>query len=107
MYQRLLSSVAQPESVSRVFQLLWNTSERQLLVSWPPDRNQGLSSKDFVKIAQQVHIGSTDATTTACIRRYKAMRTYGDGAGAPIEVESVFIPHGTPHLSDSDAVGDP
>lgn len=94
MYQRLLSSVPQPENVTRIFQLLWNAPERQLLVSWPPDRNQGLTSNDFVKIAQQVHIGSNGAEKTACIRRYKATRTYGDNTAAPLEIESVFIPHG-------------
>ncbi|PCH42252.1 hypothetical protein WOLCODRAFT_120211 [Wolfiporia cocos MD-104 SS10] len=101
LYQRLLSGVPQPLSMSRVFQILLNQPDRSLLISWPPEQEEpgGPTSKDFAKLAQDVQItsgvsSSTDAKTS-CTRRYKAHQTMHFGADSSKEVESIFIPHGS------------
>ncbi|KAH9936060.1 hypothetical protein B0H21DRAFT_758828 [Amylocystis lapponica] len=99
LYQRLLSAVPQPNTMSRVFQILLNQADRSLWMSWPPEREQGgPTSKDFAKLAQDVQIdsstaGGTDAKTS-CTRRYKALQVMQCGANGPKEVESIFILHG-------------
>ncbi|EMD34132.1 hypothetical protein CERSUDRAFT_117628 [Gelatoporia subvermispora B] len=99
LYSRLHQFVSQPQSMTRVFQILLNSPERSLYMSWPPDQGQGgLGSKDFAKLAEDVQISSgtssgTDAKTS-CTRRYKALQMVHCGMDGNREVESIFIPHG-------------
>lgn len=106
LYSRLHQFVPQPQSMSRVFQILLNSQERSLYMSWPPDQGQGgLGAKDFAKLAEDVQISSgtssgTDAKTS-CTRRYKALQMVHSGMEGSREVESIFIPHGqsfSPHV---------
>jgi hypothetical protein len=83
--------------MSRVFQLMMNRPDRTLLLSWPPDRDQAPSARDFAKLSGDVQIrgdaaGASDAKTT-CTRRYKATSTIQTPDGFR-DVESVYIPHG-------------
>ncbi|CCM04305.1 uncharacterized protein FIBRA_06476 [Fibroporia radiculosa] len=101
LYQRLLSAVPQPLSMSRVFQILLNQPDRSLLMSWPPEQHEPGSptARDFAKLAQDVQItsassGGTDAKTS-CTRRYKAHQNMNFGVDSTKEVESIFIPHGS------------
>ncbi|KZT07627.1 uncharacterized protein LAESUDRAFT_677413 [Laetiporus sulphureus 93-53] len=100
LYQRLLSAVPQPLSMSRVFQILLNQPERSLWMSWPPEQQDhgGPTSKDFARLAQDVKISdavsSVDAKTS-CTRRYKAQQIMHFGVDNSKEVESIFIPHGS------------
>jgi len=98
VFSRLLVCVPQTGAMTRVFQILSNQPDRQLLMSWPPDpsvQGSGPSGRDFAKLVEQVQIGSTTATgndaKTSCTRRYKAQQNM---AGEMGEVESIFIPHG-------------
>lgn len=101
LYQRLYTSVPQPPSMARVFQILLNQPERPLWVTWPPDPTQSTtapSSKDFAKLAEDIEINSattssTDAKTS-CTRRYRATQLMDFGIDGEKEVESIFIPYG-------------
>ncbi|KAK2462978.1 hypothetical protein APHAL10511_005030 [Amanita phalloides] len=85
-------------SMSRVFQILSNSQERSLLISWPPDQvhNDGApTGRDFAKLVETVEFGTNpslnDAKTT-CARRYRSIRPLPFFAEA---VESIFVPHGS------------
>ncbi|KAI0250261.1 hypothetical protein BJV78DRAFT_1128249 [Lactifluus subvellereus] len=98
LYSRLLSTVPHSGNMSRIFQIMMNQSDRTLLLSWPPDRNQVPSARDFAKLSGDVEIrgdapGTSDAKTT-CTRRYKASSTIQTSDGIR-DVESVYIPHGS------------
>ncbi|KAI0635659.1 hypothetical protein C8Q77DRAFT_1216264 [Trametes polyzona] len=95
LYHRLESAIAQPPTVSRVFQILLNQPTRPPWLSWPPERNGASTLKDFARLAEDVHISSsgTDAKTS-CTRRFKACQIMDFGMGDKQEVESIFIPHG-------------
>ncbi|KAI0064785.1 hypothetical protein BV25DRAFT_1869046 [Artomyces pyxidatus] len=101
LYTRLLNSAPQSASMSRVFQIMMNTHERPLLLSWPPGQDHGPTSRDFAKLSEEVQIGNSvqvggDAKTS-CTRRYKSLQNMPSSDGVR-EVESIFIPHGTlPH----------
>jgi len=97
LYSRLLSNIPHNGNMSRVFQVLMNQPDRTLLLSWPPDRDQTPSARDFAKLSGDVQIrgdapGTSDAKTT-CTRRYKATSTIQTPDGFR-DVESVYIPHG-------------
>lgn len=97
LYSRLLSNIPHNGNMSRVFQVLMNQPDRALLLSWPPDRDQAPSARDFAKLSGDVQIrgdapGTNDAKTT-CTRRYKATSTIQTPDGFR-DVESVYIPHG-------------
>ncbi|KAH6913036.1 hypothetical protein BKA70DRAFT_1261695, partial [Coprinopsis sp. MPI-PUGE-AT-0042] len=96
LLSRLLVCLPETSSISRVFQILANQPERQLLLSWPPGPLQSTEATghDFAKLVEDVtmDLGSqTDAKTT-CTRRYKALH---DSLSFGGEVESIFIPHGS------------
>ncbi|KAI0671612.1 hypothetical protein C8Q78DRAFT_1069248 [Trametes maxima] len=95
LYHRLQTNIPQPPTVTRVFQILLNQSNRPLWISWPPERPGEPTSKDFARLAEDVQISSsgTDAKTS-CTRRYKACQIMEFGMGDKKEVESIFIPHG-------------
>jgi hypothetical protein len=97
LYSRLLNTIPHSGNMSRVFQVMMNQPGRALLLSWPPDRNQVPSARDFAKLSSDVQIGgdtpgTSDAKTT-CTRRYKASSTIQTLDGFR-DVESVYIPHG-------------
>lgn len=100
LYSRLQSTLAQPPTASRVFQILLNQPNRPLCLSWPNERPGEPTAKDFARLAEEVQISSsgTDAKTS-CTRRYKACQTVAYGMGDKREVESIFIPHGTCSLA--------
>ncbi|TRM65125.1 hypothetical protein BD626DRAFT_567963 [Schizophyllum amplum] len=96
LFRRLLICVPQAGSGIRVFQILSNQQERQLMLSWPPDQGHGPMGRDFSRLAEKVAMGNgapseTDAKTS-CTRRFRSMQTM-PGIGA--DVESIFIPHGS------------
>ncbi|KAI0330225.1 hypothetical protein GY45DRAFT_1323948 [Cubamyces sp. BRFM 1775] len=95
LYHRLQSTIPQPPTVTRVFQILLNQPSRPLWLSWPHERPGEPTSKDFARLAEDVQISSsgTDAKTS-CTRRYKACQMMDFGMGDRREVESIFIPHG-------------
>ncbi|KAI0822467.1 hypothetical protein BC628DRAFT_1327012 [Trametes gibbosa] len=95
LYQRLQSAIPQPPAVIRVFQILLNQPTRPLWLSWPAERPGEPTSKDFARLAEDVHISSTGTDAkTSCTRRYKACQIMDFGMGDKQEVESIFIPHG-------------
>ncbi|KAH8100079.1 hypothetical protein BXZ70DRAFT_1025238 [Cristinia sonorae] len=100
LYSQLVSKVPQPPSMNRVFQILLNQPDRALWMSWPPDPPQGQqpSSKNFARLAEDVQIGSSAASSTdaktSCTRRYKALQTM-QLQDCSQEVESIFIPYGS------------
>lgn len=96
LYHALLMYIPQG-NMTRVFQILSNSQERALLVSWPPDPVQsdpGPSGRDFAKLVETVEFGASpgmsDAKTT-CARRYRSIRPLPLFADT---VESIFVPHG-------------
>ncbi|KAJ7104205.1 hypothetical protein B0H15DRAFT_942207 [Mycena belliarum] len=95
LFRRLLVCIPQLSNMNRVFQILSN-EQRSLLISWPPDPDQGPAGRDFAKLVEDVQIGPGAPTgneaKTSCTRRYKALQTMPAVAG---EVESIFIPHGS------------
>ncbi|KAL1747148.1 hypothetical protein HDZ31DRAFT_32602 [Schizophyllum fasciatum] len=96
LFRRLLVCVPQAGSGIRVFQILSNQQERQLMLSWPPDQGHGPMGRDFSRLAEKVAMGSGPPgeidTKTSCTRRFRSMQTM-PGIGA--DVESIFIPHGS------------
>ncbi|KAF8348816.1 hypothetical protein F5887DRAFT_1059806 [Amanita rubescens] len=97
LYHALLMYIPQG-NMTRVFQILSNSQERALLVSWPPDPVQndpGPSGRDFAKLVETVEFGASpglsDAKTT-CARRYRSIRPLPLFADT---VESIFVPHGS------------
>ncbi|EIW57305.1 uncharacterized protein TRAVEDRAFT_59041 [Trametes versicolor FP-101664 SS1] len=95
LYQQLQSAIPQPPTVGRVFQILLNQPTRPLWLSWPVERPGEPTSKDFARLAEDVHISSTGTDAkTSCTRRYKACQIMDFGMGDKQEVESIFIPHG-------------
>ncbi|KAH9959602.1 hypothetical protein BC827DRAFT_493301 [Russula dissimulans] len=97
LYSRLLNNLPHSGNMSRVFQVMMNQPDRALLLSWPPDRDQAPSARDFAKLCGDVQIRSeaviaNDAKTT-CTRRYKATSSIQTSDGFR-DVESVYIPHG-------------
>ncbi|KAH9850255.1 hypothetical protein C2E23DRAFT_735327 [Lenzites betulinus] len=95
LYQRLQSAIPQPPTVTRVFQILLNQPSRPLWLSWPVERPGEPTSKDFARLAEDVHISNTGTDAkTSCTRRYKACQIMDFGMGDKQEVESIFIPHG-------------
>lgn len=96
LYQQLQSAIPQPPTVGRVFQILLNQPTRPLWLSWPIERPGEPTSKDFARLAEDVHISSTGTDAkTSCTRRYKACQIMDFGMGDKQEVESIFIPHGS------------
>jgi hypothetical protein len=99
LYRRLLMCIPQSGSMSRVFQILSNQQGRPLLMTWPPDNDQGQgpTGRDFARLVEDVQIGTRshggNDAKTSCTRRYKALQNMSPVVG---EVESVFIPHGSP-----------
>ncbi|PFH53050.1 hypothetical protein AMATHDRAFT_73596 [Amanita thiersii Skay4041] len=97
LYRSLLMFIP-PSSMSRVFQILSNSPDRPLLLSWPPEpsvQGQGPSGRDFAKLVETVEFGtnpSLNDAKTSCTRRYRSMRGMPYFADA---VESIFIPHGS------------
>jgi len=101
LYSRLLNNLPHSGNMSRVFQVMMNQPDRTLLLSWPPDRDQAPSARDFAKLCGDVQIRNeaviaNDAKTT-CTRRYKATSSIQTPDGFR-DVESVYIPHGTTNL---------
>ncbi|KAG6830644.1 hypothetical protein H0H92_015541 [Tricholoma furcatifolium] len=104
-YNHLITSVHTPPSISRVFQILDNSDGRALLLSWPPDPNQGTqhpNARDFAQLVENAQIGPSPSSSsshdvneakTSCTRRYKALQTMSSVPGS--QVESIFIPHGS------------
>ncbi|KAF9223860.1 hypothetical protein BS17DRAFT_781326 [Gyrodon lividus] len=99
LYERLQYSCPQPGVLSRIFQILTNSSnqDHRMLLNWPPDTSHGYSNKpsakDFAKRASAVQTSTHDSSAkTSCTRRWRIVGTLPAVAG---EVESVFIPHGT------------
>ncbi|KAL1711896.1 hypothetical protein EV715DRAFT_214673 [Schizophyllum commune] len=95
LFRRLLVCVPQAGSGIRVFQILSNQQERQLMLSWPPDQGHGPMGRDFSRLAEKVAMGGSPGETdakTSCTRRFRSMQTM-PGIGA--DVESIFIPHGS------------
>nr|GAT60800.1 predicted protein [Mycena chlorophos] len=99
LYRRLVVCAPSQTNMERVFQILANTPQKQLLISWPPDQEpRAPAARDFAKLVEDVQIGpdasgrNEDATPakTSCTRRYKATQ---QAMGR--EVESIFIPHGS------------
>ncbi|KAI0049763.1 hypothetical protein FA95DRAFT_1537482 [Auriscalpium vulgare] len=98
LYSRLFSAVPQSGSMSRVFQIMMNTTERSLLLSWPPGQDHGPTARDFAKLAEDVQIGTNaqeaSNAKTSCTRRYKSLQNMPSEDGVR-QVESIFIPHGS------------
>ncbi|KAJ7052635.1 hypothetical protein C8F01DRAFT_1170676 [Mycena amicta] len=97
LFRRLLVCVPQQTNMNRVFQILANNPQKQLLISWPPDQaSQAPVGRDFAKLVEDVQIGpgvsAGNEAKTSCTRRYKALQSMPAVAG---EVESIFIPHGS------------
>ncbi|KAF8625538.1 hypothetical protein AX15_005305 [Amanita polypyramis BW_CC] len=97
LYHALLMYIPH-SNMSRIFQILSNSHERTLLLSWPPDpvpNEGGPFGRDFAKLAETVEFGTSpslsDAKTT-CTRRYRSMGSLPFLAEA---VESIFVPHGS------------
>ncbi|KAH9945242.1 uncharacterized protein BXZ73DRAFT_38854 [Epithele typhae] len=95
LFSRLQTSLPQPSTLTRVFQILSNSPDRSLCLSWPQERPGETASKDFARLAEgvQIHSSETDARTS-CTRRYKSSQVMELSSGDKREVESVFIPHG-------------
>lgn len=98
LYQRLHCCCPQPGVLSKVFQILTNSSNQdyQLLFTWPPDTSHEYSNKpsakDFARRAEGVLPSSHDGNVkTNCTKRWRIGGTMPAING---EVESVFIPHG-------------
>ncbi|KAM6504195.1 hypothetical protein JOM56_001138 [Amanita muscaria] len=83
-------------NMSRVFQILSNTPERALLLSWPPEQEPGgPTGREFAKLVETVEFGNSPSLNDAktnCARRYRSIRPLPYIADA---VESIFIPHGS------------
>ncbi|CAK5269142.1 unnamed protein product [Mycena citricolor] len=96
LFRRLIVCAPQLNKMNRVFQILSNEPNRSLLISWPPDQQQGPHGTDFARLVEDVNIGpgatSGNEAKTSCTRRFKALQTLPAVAG---EVESIFIPHGS------------
>ncbi|KAL4064525.1 hypothetical protein J3A83DRAFT_4101177 [Scleroderma citrinum] len=99
LQQRLQYSCSQPGVLSKVFQILTNSShqDHRLIFSWPPDANHEYSNKpsakDFARRAEGVFPPAHDSSAkTSCTKRWRIGGTMPAING---EVESVFIPHGT------------
>lgn len=94
LFDRLLMCLPHSREPENIFQILANTPERPLLLSWPPDQASGSSpaARDFARLAEnvQMNTNATDAKTS-CTRRYKSLQ---DCSGVVGKVESIFIPHG-------------
>ncbi|KAG8213401.1 hypothetical protein J3R82DRAFT_11901 [Butyriboletus roseoflavus] len=97
--QRLHCYCPQPSVLTRVFQILSNSSAQdyKVLFSWPPDSSHEYSNKpsarEFAKRASAVQTSTHDSSAkTSCTRRWRIVGTMPTVVG---EVESVFIPHGT------------
>jgi len=98
LYQRLQCSCPQPGVLSKVFQILTNSShqDHRLILSWPPDASHEYSNKpsakDFARRAEGVFPPAHDSSAkTSCTKRWRIGGTMPAING---EVESVFIPHG-------------
>ncbi|KAF7312311.1 hypothetical protein MIND_00244100 [Mycena indigotica] len=97
LFRRLIVCAPSQINMNRVFQILANNEQKQLLISWPPDQGtQSPVGRDFAKLVEDVQIGPGVApgneARTSCTRRYKALQPMPGVAG---EVESIFIPHGS------------
>ncbi|KAG6332757.1 hypothetical protein ID866_6331 [Astraeus odoratus] len=99
LYERLQYYCPQPGVLSKVFQILTNSSHQdyRLLLSWPPDTSHEYSNKpsakDFARRAENVLPATHDSSAkTSCTKRWRIGGTMPAING---EVESVFIPHGT------------
>ncbi|KAG9314878.1 hypothetical protein JVU11DRAFT_3979 [Chiua virens] len=97
--QRLRCYCPQPGVLTRVFQILSNSSahDYKVLLSWPPDSSHEYSNKpsakELAKRASAVQTSAHDSNAkTSCTRRWRIVGTMPMVVG---EVESVFIPHGT------------
>ncbi|KAF8557421.1 hypothetical protein OG21DRAFT_1475512 [Imleria badia] len=97
--QRLHCYCPQPGVLTRVFQILSNSSAQdyKVLFSWPPDSSHEYSNKpsakELAKRASAVQTSTHDSSAkTSCTRRWRIVGTMPAVVG---EVESVFIPHGT------------
>ncbi|KAI6011489.1 hypothetical protein EDC04DRAFT_2609889 [Pisolithus marmoratus] len=98
LYQQLQCCSPQSGVLSRVFQILTNSSNQdyQLLFTWPPDTSHEYSNKPsakaFSKRVEGVLPSSHDANVkTSCTRRWRIGGTMPAIDG---KVESIFIPHG-------------
>ncbi|KAJ7637718.1 hypothetical protein DFH06DRAFT_1219050 [Mycena polygramma] len=96
LFRRLVVCIPQLSNMNRVFQILASDATRRLMISWPPDTDQGPAGRDFAKLVEDVQIGPGAPTgneaKTSCTRRYKACQSMPAVAG---EVESIYIPHGS------------
>ncbi|KAL5526027.1 hypothetical protein ACEPAG_7365 [Sanghuangporus baumii] len=115
LYQRLCeTAITVPRNLAdpslRVLQILQNQSDRDLIISWPPD--SALAQDGYVdsvgntlaQLAQQVQLGYSagnedgDDARTSCTRRYKSVQTvklHTVSGSKILQVESILIPHGT------------
>ncbi|KAF9236731.1 hypothetical protein BU15DRAFT_89025 [Melanogaster broomeanus] len=98
LYHQLQCYCPQPGVLSKVFQILSNSSsqDHRVLLSWPQDTSHEYSNKpsakDFAKRASGVQTSTHDSSAkTSCTRRWRIVGMM-PAAG---EVESVFIPHGS------------
>lgn len=99
LFRRLLMCVPHSSSPSgpapRIFQILANHPQRQLLLSWPPDQGDGFTGRQLARLVENAEMDSgphkDNNAKTSCTRRYRATQLMSPTLG---EVESIFIPHG-------------
>ncbi|KAI0314615.1 hypothetical protein OF83DRAFT_1174600 [Amylostereum chailletii] len=92
---RLYNHIPQNGHMYRVFQIITNTPERHLLLTWPPDQqDKGPCARDFARLSHHIELTSPpDAPSTAkttCTNRFKVLQSMTSSDGVR-QVESSII----------------